>query len=127
MNGLASKANGMGEAVGRGTENLSGTTEYRAENLDWWRSLVDQVAGSDHGLLIGVISCIDGELVEVFGALPPPLKKGLHRCTGKRVRDCQIAWLTRPDGKGVRYELDGLGDFLGLLEERAELMQGGAE
>ena len=117
----------MGAAVDPRIENLSGTTEYRVTNLDWWRSLVDQVAGSDHGLLIGLISSIDGELVEVFGVLPQPLKKGLHRCAGNRDRGCQIEWLTRPDGKGVRYELGGLGDFLRLLKARAELMQKGAE
>lgn len=126
-NGPAFEANGNGSAVGDCTKDLNNMTEYCADPLDWWRAVVDLGAGLNHGLLIGVISSFDGELVEVFGVLPQPLKTVLHRCVYKRNRDCAIEWLTRPDGKGMRYSLEGIGDFLRLLEKRAELMQGGAE
>jgi hypothetical protein len=120
-NGPALKANGIGDAFGDCAEDLNNTTEYRADPLDWWRAVVDFGAG----LSIGVISSFEGELVEVFGVLPQPLKKGLYPCASNRNPDCAIEWLTRPDGNGTRYALEGLGDFLRLLEEREELMQGG--
>lgn len=126
-NGPTNEANGIVDAVGDFTEDLNDTAECEADPLDWWRDVVDVGAGSNHGLRVGVISSVDGELVEIFGELPVPLKKGLVRRARKRYRDCAIEWLTRPDGKGTRYELEGLGDVLGLLAKRAELMRGGAE
>lgn len=126
-NSPTNEANGIGDAVGDFTEYLNDTAEWEADPLDWWRDVVDVGAGSNHGLRVGVISSFDGELVEIFGELPVPLKKGLFRCACKRYRDYAIEWLTRPDGKGTRYELEGLGDVLGLLAKRAELMRGGAE
>lgn len=119
------ETSGIGDAVCGFAEALNDTAEYEADPLDWWREVVDVGTGSSHGLRIGVICSFDGELVEIFGELPEPLKNGLSRCTCKRHRDCAIEWLTRPDGKGVRYELDGLSDLLRLLAKRAELMRGG--
>jgi hypothetical protein len=121
------EANGIGVAVGDSTENLNSKTEYRADPLDWWRAVVDIGAGPNHGLVIGVISSCDGELVEVCGVLPQPLKTGLYRCASKRNRDCAIEWLTRPDGYGGRYAIEGLGDLIRLLQKRADLMQRGAK
>ena len=123
--GPANEAKGIGDAVGDFTKDLKDTAEYEVDPLYWWRDVVDAGTGSNHGLSIGVISSSDGELVEIFGELPEPLKKGLRRCTCERHRDCAIEWLTQPDGKGVRYELDGLNDVLRLLAKRAELIQGG--
>ena len=124
-NSHMNEANGVGDAVSGFTEALSEAADYETDPLDWWRDVVDVGTGSNHGLSIGVISSSDGELVEIFGELPEPLKKGLRRCTCERHRDCAIEWLTQPDGKGVRYELDGLNDVLRLLAKRAELIQGG--
>lgn len=126
-NGPTNEANGIGDAVGEFTEDLNDTAECEADPLGWWRDVIDVGAGSNHGLRIGVISTFDGELVEIFGELPEPLKKGLTRCARKRCSGYAIEWLTRPDGKGTRYELEGLADVLRLLGNRAELMQGGAE
>lgn len=117
----------IGDAGGDVTVNLNDTTNYVADPLAWWHYVVDIGAGLNHGLRIGVISTSDGELVEIFGELPKPLKTGLTRCTSQRYRSYAIEWLTRPDGRGARYALEGLGDFLRLLGKRAELMQGGAE
>lgn len=119
------ETSGIGDAVSGFAEALNDTAGYEADPLEWWRDVVDVGTGSNHGLSIGVISSSDGELVEIFGELPEPLKKGLRRCTCERHRDCAIEWLTQPDGKGVRYELDGLNDVLRLLAKRAELIQGG--
>lgn len=119
------ETSGIGDAVRGFAEALNDTAGYEADPLDWWRDVVDVGTGSNHGLRIGVISSFDGELVEIFGELPEPLKNGLSRCTCTRRHDYSIEWLTRPDGKGVRYELDGLSDLLRLLAKRAELMQGG--
>lgn len=126
-NGPTNEANGIGDAVDDFTEDLNDTAECEADPLDWWRDVVDVGAGSNHGLRIGVISSFDGELVEIFGELPEPLKTGLVQCARKRYRDYAIEWLTRTDGKGKRYELDGLNDVLSLLTRRAELMRGDAE
>lgn len=126
-NGPAFEANGIGSAVGDCTENFKKTTEYRTDSFDWWSAVVDFGAGPNHGLNIGVISGFDGELVEVFGLLPKPLKKDLNCSDGKRSRYSAIEWLTRPDANGTRYAVEGLGDLLRLLEKREELMQGGAK
>lgn len=126
-NGPAFEANAIGDGVGDFTGDIQNIVEFQAEGLDWWRDLVGLVAGPNHGLRIGLISSIDGELVEVFGKLPKPLKKGLRRYAPWHDRDFCIEWLTRPDGKGARYQLDGLGDLLGRLTERRELMQEGAK
>ncbi|MGV1046355.1 hypothetical protein [Limnohabitans sp.] len=126
-NGPAFKANGIGSAVGECTENLNRTTVYCTDPFDWWRAVVDFGAGANNGLLIGVISGCDGELVEVFGLLPKLLKKDLNLSDGKRNSDSTIEWLTRPDGNGTRYAVERLSDLLRLLEKREELMQGGAK
>lgn len=126
-NGPAFEANGIGSAVGNCTENWNSTTVFRTDPFDWWRAVVDFGDGANHGLLIGVISGFDGELVEIFGLLPKPLKKDLNRSDGKRKRESAIDWLTRPDGNGTRYAVEGLGDLLRLLDKRAELMQGDVE
>lgn len=124
-NSHMNEANGVGDAVSGFTEALSEAADYETDPLDWWRDVVDVAAGSSHGLRVGVISTLDGELVEIFGELPVPLRKGLVRCARNRSRNYAIEWLTRPDGKGTRYELEGLDDVLGLLRKRAELMRGG--
>lgn len=126
-NGPTFEANGTGDVVGDCAESFKKTTEYRANPLGWWRAVVDFGAGPNHGLRIGVISSCDGELVEVFGVLPQPLKNGLHCSAFRRNRNCVIEWLAQPDGNGGRYALEGLVDFLRLLKKRTELMQGGAE
>jgi hypothetical protein len=126
-NSPAFEANGIGGAVVDFTENLNSATVYCTDPFDWWRAVVDFGAGANHGLLIGVISSFDGELVEVFGLLPKPLKKDLNRSDGKRKRESAIEWLNRPDGNGTRFTVEGLVDLLRLLEKRAELMQGVAE
>jgi len=124
-NSHMNETNGVGEAVSGFTEALNEAAEYETDPLDWWRDVVYIGAGSNHGLRVGVISSFDGELVEIFGELPAPLKKGMVRCARNRSRDYAIEWVTRSDGKGTRYELDGLGGVLGLLRKRAELMRGG--
>lgn len=126
-NGPAFEANGIGDAVGDFTKDLENIVEIQTDPLDWWQGLVELVVGPNHGLRIGLISSIDGELVEVVGVLPHALKKGLRRYTPWHDREFCIEWLTRPDGKGARYELDGLADLLGRLAERRELMQEGAK
>lgn len=120
-------ANSLGDAIGDSFEEFIYTTEYRVAPLDWWRAVIDLGAGSNHGLRIGVISCSNGELVEIFGELPKLLKRKLKRCVGRSKQDYAIEWLTRPDCKGTRYELEGLSHLLRLLEERAELISGGAK
>ena len=125
--GPANEAKGIGDAVGDFTKDLKDTAEYEVDPLYWWRDVVDAGTGSNHGLSIGVISSSDGELVEIFGELPEPLKTGLTRCTCQSYRSNAIEWLTQPDGRGARYALEGLGDFLRLLGKRAELMQGGTK
>ena len=121
------ETSGIGDAVSGFAEALNDTAGYEADPLEWWRDVVDVGTGSNHGLSIGVISSSDGELVEIFGELPEPLKTGLTRCTCQRYRSNAIEWLTQPDGRGARYALEGLGDFLRLLGKRAELMQGGTK
>lgn len=124
-NSHMNEANGVGESVSGFTKALNEAAEYETDPLDWWRDVVDVAAGSNHGLRVGVISTLDGELVEIFGELPVPLRKGLVRCVRNRSRDYAIEWLTRPDGKGTRYELEGFGGVLRLFRKRAELMRGG--
>lgn len=126
-NGPAFEANGIDSTVDYYIENFKKTTEYRADPLGWWRAVVDFGAGPNHGLRVDVISGCGGELVEVFGVLPQPLKKGLYCCAFKRNRNCVIEWFAQPDGNRRRYALEGLVDFLRLLKKRAELIQGGAE
>ena len=116
----------IGDAISGYPEALNDTAKCEVDPFDWWRDVVDVAAGSNHGLRIGVISSLDGELVEIFGELPATLKKGLKRSTYKRHRELAIEWLTRSDGNGARYALEGLGDFVRLLGKRAELMRGGA-
>ena len=71
-NSHMNEANGVGESVSGFTKALNEAAEYETDPLDWWRDVVDVAAGSNHGLRVGVISTLDGELVEIFGELPVP-------------------------------------------------------
>lgn len=99
--------------------------DFECASFDWWRGIVDFVAGPNHGLIVGVIEDGDHEFIEIIGNLPKPLRKGLRRYAPCHDRDFVIEWIFRQDGYGTRYELNGLSDLLNRLAERKALLNGG--
>ncbi len=102
--------------------------EWLVSSLDFWRGLVDLVAGEASGLKIGV-GCGGGheDKIEILGDLPLALRRGLKRAVPwpMPVRRGQvpwssvdITWCTRVDGRGQRFAITDLGVALDLMAER---------
>ncbi len=117
-------------------EEVAAPPIFKAEPVEWWRSLVDISAGEGHGLRVGTVTgeCED-EQVEILGSLPPVLRRGLKLAIPwwEPVRSSQIPWLSvnitwcpNPVGDGPRYAIPSTDALVGLLVARRKTLAGGA-
>lgn len=107
---------------------------WHVRTLDYWRDLLDEFAGPEHGLRVTVYRVgSPDERIEITrgGRLPRQLRAGLRhaRAYWEAPRkgsvswdDAPVVWHESKDGWGPRFAIMGLGALLDLVAERRALL-----